>query len=351
MAWGRSSRTASAQPAAVAAHFPRASCRRRGATPRVPPRHFAAPFRLAQQGQARETDRGERGGLDHRHGAVAVQFRRDDLRGHDAEASAEDVGRRERRERRHEGQKGGPGERGREQRQRDPPRRAGARRAEARRGFQERPVRPRQARPGEEVEVHVHGVGVHEEDRAGAGEPPWRLGEAEERLRRPRGEAALAVQEEECEDADERRQRDRQRDEGAEQAPPGKLVALEEKREGHADRAREHDRRERDPETRPERLPLGRARREFRHVRKRPVRRAERLGERQDEGIADEPEEQQRQERSGEAPPRTAQGSLGNTRGAGPSGAGTTWTRSPSRAASGAASTSSSPAEPVATRK
>ena len=101
-------------------------------------------------------------------------------------------------------------------------------------------------------------------------------------------------------------------------------------------RGRERHRRERDPEARPERLPLGGPARELGEVGERPVRRAEGLGERQEERIADEPEEQKRPDERAATPPRRALTALSGRRaGRGPPGDGATRTRSPSRAASG----------------
>ncbi len=192
---------------------------------------------------------------------------------------------------------------------------------------------------------------MDEQDCAGAREAPGRSAQAKQGLHGARKKAAFPVEKEEREHADQRRQRHRQRDQGAEEAAAGELVAFEEKGQGNTDGGRQGDRRQRDPEARPESLPLGGAAGELGKVDERQMWSAERLGERQHERVADEPEERQRQKRSRQPGGRRSHAGLGKARGTGAPGAGTTRTRSPSRAASGAARTSSSPAASVATRK
>src|SRR5262249_40510378 len=101
------------------------------------------------------------------------------------------------------------------------------------------------------------------------------------------------------------------------------------------------DGRDGDPEARPEGLPLGRPPRELADVRERPVRRAERLGQRQHERVADDPEEHEADEDRGDAP--AAHAPLRNPGGNGPPGDGAIRTVSPSRVAVGGARTSTSP--------
>ena len=297
-----------------------------------------------KQRESRQPHQGERHRFDHREAGVAIELRGHDLGRHHAEAAAEDVGRAEGGERRHEGQERRPRQGGNEQRQRDGPKHPPATRAETRRGFEERSVEARETRPREHVEVDVHGVRMHEQDGPGPRQPPGRFREAQQGLHAAGSEPALAVEKEEGDDADEGRQGDRQRDERSEEAAAGKLAALEHEGERNADGGRETHRGERDPEARPESRPLRGAAGELEDVSEGPVRRTEGLGRRQDERIADQPEEQKRQQRGRESASPDGQGSLGKTRGRGPSGAGPTRTRSPTRAASGSASTSISPA-------
>ena len=227
-------------------------------------------------------------------------------------------------------------------------------RAEALGGLDVRGVQPGEARAREEIEVDVHRVGVHEEDGRGAREPPRRALEPQDRLDGARRETALAVEKEKRDDADERRERHGQRDQDAQGPPARKLGALEEEGEGHSDRGRQDHGHERDPQARPERLPLGRPPGEVGEMGEREAGRAEGFEKRQEERIPDEPEEEDRQGGREQRPAARgphAVSDRGNTRGTGPPGAGTTSTRSPSRAASGGARTSISPAASVTTRK
>ena len=98
---------------------------------------------------------------------------------------------------------------------------------------------------------------MDQENRAGALQPPRRLLEAEQALHQERDETALAVEEEKRQDADQRRQHRGQRDQSAEHPAAGKVVSPEEQRERNADQSRKHHADQRDPETAPERAPLG----------------------------------------------------------------------------------------------
>jgi hypothetical protein len=139
---------------------------------------------------------------------------------------------------------------------------------------------------------------VDEQHRARAGEAPRRLLRPGEGLPAPREEPALAVKEEKSHDADERRQYDRQCDQRPERAPTGEVGALEEKRERNPDRGRERHRRERDPEARPQRLPLIGTPEELRKVLEAPSRRRERLPQSQHQRITHEPDKQNREQPS-----------------------------------------------------
>src|SRR5262249_23021288 len=166
----------------------------------------------------------------------------------------------------------------------------------------------------------------------------------------PGHETALAPQEEKRHDTHERRQDDGQRDERADRAAAGELRALEEEREGNADRGRERDRGERDPEGSPERAPLVGSARELGEPSRGEVRRAQRFAGRQDERVGHEPGQQQ-DERGARDRPRLQISSRGYTRGAGPAGAGMTPTFWPTWRAREGASTSTSPAPSRRTRK
>ncbi len=143
---------------------------------------------------------------------------------------------------------------------------------------------------------------MHQQHGGRPREAPGRLLETEDRLDSPCDEPALAVQEEKRDHADERRQHYGERDERPQHAPAGELGALEEERERHADRGGEADCDERDPDTRPQCAPLLGPARELGEVLKRPARRLERLGERDEERITDEPQEEEGQERRSEVP-------------------------------------------------
>ena len=169
-----------------------------------------------------------------------------------------------------------------------------------------------------------------------------------------RGHTAASL---ERDHADERRQNDRKGDQGPEGAPARKFGPLEEERERDPDRGRQQHRRERDPQARPERLPLIRTMEELREVPEAPSRRPQRLPKRQQQGIADQPRQQQREQRPGDYPlsPREREGvrarlppsrqlfSFGYTLGSGPAGSSATNTLCPGRAASGEPSTSTAP--------
>ena len=206
--------------------------------------------------QGEQGEAGEHHRLHLRQGELAVELGGDDLGGHHPEAAAEHVGRGERGERRHEGEQRRAGERRPQQRQGHPvegPPAAGAERSGR---FEQRGVEPGEGGAGEQVEVDVHRVGVDEQDRPRPGQPPGRLVQTQQRLHGVRGEAALAVEEEEGDHPHQRRQGDRQGHDGAENPPAGEVGALEEEGERHAHQRRERHRGGRDPEAPPERQPL-----------------------------------------------------------------------------------------------
>ncbi len=158
--------------------------------------------------------------------------------------------------------------------------------AEGRRRLELRAVEARQRGAREEIEVDVHRIGVDEEDRPRPGQPPRRPGRPHQIPDQPGGHAALAIEIEKGDDADERRQRHRQGEELTQDPPPRELGAREEEAERHADRPGESDRRERDPQAAQERRstrPAGsrtrrrvRSRRHRRPQRRRPRERTRR---------------------------------------------------------------------------
>ncbi len=250
------------------------------------------------QGHHRQGDRLNPGGQ-----VVAVELRGRDLSGHHPEGAAEDVGRRERGQGGHEGEERRSREGRPEHGQRHPDQGAQPARAEARRRLPVGRVEARQPRAGEEVEVDVHRVGVDQQDRPGPRQAPGGRVEAEEILDRPRDEPGLAVEEEERDHPHQGRQGDRQGDEGAQQAPAGELRALEEERERHAHRRRQAHRRHRDPQAAPQGEPLVRPVGEGREAGQGPaVAVPERLAEGDEERVADQPGESQREERTSPAP-------------------------------------------------
>src|SRR5258705_8772379 len=151
----------------------------------------------------------------------------------------------------------------------------------------------------------------------------------EKRLDRPRDESRLAVKKEEGDHAHQRRQHDRQRDEPAEGLRAGEIEPLEQKRERDADRRRQNDAHQGYPDTGPERGPLAGPGEEV------PQRRGmRRFGPDDDNGVDHQPGEQQHQRRRRELGSPQPHGHSAITRVA------STYTRSPSFAASGSASTS-----------
>ena len=205
------------QPAAVrssrSGRLPHRPARGRGALPSARP--AVDRTGAAKEPQRGERQHGERDRLHHRQAVVAVEAGRDDLGRHDAEPAAEDVGRAERGERRHERQQRRAAKRRSELRQHHTPEGAPAAGPQAGRRLVLRPVERLQRRPDEQVEVDVHRVGVHQQDRARALQPPRRVGEAEDPLHQQRDEAGLAVEKQEREHADQRRQHRRQRHQAA----------------------------------------------------------------------------------------------------------------------------------------
>ena len=195
---------------------------------------------------------------------------------------------------------------------------------------------------------------MHEEDGRRPGEPPRRFFQSKERLKRARDETALAVQEQEGDHTDERRQHDRERDERAENPAARELRPLEEKGERNADGGGQSHGGERDPEARPESPPFLGPPREVGEVGERPPRRLECFGERDEERPADEPGEEECEEQRGEVRTpfhSTSPASRGYARGGGPPGTGATKTFQPGCAASGRASTSTSTPESSITAK
>ena len=171
-----------------------------------------------QQPQGGERHHGERDRLHHRELVFAVQPGGDDLRRHHPEATAKDVGGAERRERRHEREKRSAGQRGIEVRQHHAPERAPPAGTETGRRLVLRGVERGEGCAHEEIEVDVHRVSVHQEDRTGTLEPPRWIGETERALDQQRDEPGLPVEEQERDDPYERREYGRQCHQGA-QAP------------------------------------------------------------------------------------------------------------------------------------
>ena len=124
----------------------------------------------------------------------------------------------------------------------------------------------------------------------GALQPPRRVLQMQRRLDGARDESRLAVQEQERDHADERREHDRQRDERAERLPAREVEPLEQKREGNPDRRGEDDAHQRNPHARPERSPLTGTRDERAHGGS-----VGGIGPDDEDGIDDEPGEQQRE--------------------------------------------------------
>src|SRR5262249_61333440 len=127
---------------------------------------------------------------------------------------------------------------------------------------------------------------------------PRSFGAAGQRLHAARKKAALSVQEKKRHDSNQRRQHDRKRDQSSQDPASRKLGALEEKRERNPDERRKDHGGDRDPETRPERLPLVAAAEKLFEMRERPVGPAQGFNERPEERVADEPGEQNGQRES-----------------------------------------------------
>ncbi len=210
----------------------------RGSAPGVP------TLEPARDQQTADRYRNEEERLDFGDVDVTVLARGEDLGRHHPERAAEDVRCRKRAECGEEGQDRRRRERRREPRQDDPGERAKASGAEGSRRLELGTVEARQRSAREEIEIDVHRIGVNEEDRAWPGQPPRRAGRPHQTSDQAGGHAALAVEIEEGDDADERRQRHRQGEELTQDPPPRKLGAGEEEAERHADRPGERDRSE-----------------------------------------------------------------------------------------------------------
>ena len=245
---------------------------------------------------------------------------------------------------------------GREKRQRHRGTPCAPARAEARRGLEVGAVQPREARPREEVEVDVHRVRVHEEDGGGAREPPGRLLEPQDApgRRATRSRSRRRERETRCTPTSGGSTTG-----SATRAPrtrrPGNSVRSKRNASGTPIAADEDDRRERDPEARPERLPLGRAGARTPRSGASVQRGAPSASaKREEERIADEPEEEEREKRPRAAAGRAARSRrLRRGRPAGTRAAGRRDDEHPIALArrGGGARTSTSPAASVATRK
>ncbi len=154
---------------------------------------------------------------------------------------------------------------------------------------------------------------MDEDDRPHAREPPRWIGQVKRPLDGPRHDAALAVQEEKGNDADERRQRRRKRRDRLQEAASAKLHAAENERQRQSHRGRANHRANRDHHCRPERLAIAWTVRELAPVAE-SVR--ERAGDNGDVRVDDAPE-QEREHGRGERPRRALAGLHGATTGTG----------------------------------
>jgi hypothetical protein len=166
---------------------------------------------------------------DHGELVVPVQSSSDNLSRHDPKAAAEDVGRAEGGQRGHEGEQRAPGQCGIEERQDDSPQGAPAAGAEAGRCLEERGIEGSQSCPGEQIEVHVHRVGVDQENRRRTLKPPRRLIQPEQPLHQQRSETTLPIEEEEGDHPNQRWQHRRKRHQSAQDLPTGKVEPPEQK--------------------------------------------------------------------------------------------------------------------------
>ncbi len=178
---------------------------------------------------------------------------------------------------------------------------------------------------------------MHQQDRRWTLETPGRLGQTEQSLDRARDESTLAVEEEERDDPDQRRQGHRQSDQGTQDTPARKVGSLEDEGEGHPDERRQNDRGCRQPDAPPERAPFVRPARELPEVLQSPTAGdPERLEKRQQQRIADQPSQQNRHELRGQV----AHQDVTKMRGRGVPRPRRTATSSPAEAASAGAMTS-----------
>src|SRR5688500_3568502 len=95
----------------------------------------------------------------------------------------------------------------------------------------------KRSRPAEtnRKNVDIHRVGVNEHDRPYSGESPRSFRHAERALHCSREHSALAVEKEECDYADERRECGRQSGDYSQHSTAGKLEAAQKKRQRNAD--------------------------------------------------------------------------------------------------------------------
>ena len=179
VAWGSSSRIASAHPAAVTAQREPESWRRRGATPRTAPttsralsvrRRSHRPANPIRASVTVSTIAIDVSPFNFEATICVVITRKLPPKTYGAQKDASDV---------MKVSSAAPERAGAEQRQRDAQRRCASGEAPRLcRGLDERPVHAGEARAREEVEVDVHRVGVDEQDRARARQAPGRLAEA-----------------------------------------------------------------------------------------------------------------------------------------------------------------------------
>ena len=208
------------------------------------------------QEQREQGQNGQHDGLDLGQLDLAAELRGEDLGGHHPVTAAKNVGRRKRAERGHESEQRGAQERRPQLGQNHLEEGAGSAGTEGGRRFEQGAVEAGQSGPYKKVEVHVHRIGVHQQDGGGALELPGRRFKAQGEHQESGQKTAFPEEEEEGDHPDERWQGNRQRHQGAEHAAAGKFESLENKSKRHSDEAGEKHRKHGQEEAAPQGLPL-----------------------------------------------------------------------------------------------
>jgi len=115
-----------------------------------------------------------------------------------------------------------------------------------------RSIQSFEPRAYEPEEVHVHAVGVHEQDCRDPAEPRPGPGESEKYLETPADDSAFPIKEKERDDVGQRRQQDRRGCQGSDDTASAEVVTLQKEGKGNANRSRKDYRDYRNENAAPE---------------------------------------------------------------------------------------------------